>query len=296
MRTTFALVLTSLAVTLQTLGCAEGDGTTSSVSTPDASANTKDGAVQDAAADSSPPDADSSSPDASTDTSVDSPTTSDSSVVDSATSDGSADSSSPDASPVDSSAPETAVDSAVDASPPSSIHISEIFVALAMQGNMEEWVEISAPPETKLDGLMLRHYRWESASKPTVAVFDLPIADSGEKMPAKGLWVVGGAMANNTDKFYLASDNFGLADSAGSLQLYRNSTKELLDAVGYGLAQPAQAPEAPYTTMFLSPAPLGAEGTTDRSTGRRSVSAPANNALDFCLQIPTPGSSNASCL
>ncbi len=177
----------------------------------------------------------------------------------------------------------------------SKLLISEIFVDRNLAGDAHEWIEISGPPGTPIGDLSLRHYRWESASNPTVLVFDLAVAPTGTQMPSNGFWTVGGYQSPALQSYTIASpDNFGLDGSAGSLQLYRPSNGQLLDAVGYGGAQPANAPSAPTTTMYGSAAPLAQSGTDTMSTARRPGSAAQDNSVDFCVQDVTPNGANGS--
>lgn len=327
MRRRFFLGFAGLCL-VQICGCAESEKATD-INYVDASPDAKDSGAKDAIADSTVSDApadtttdsavDSGSADSGVDSTTDSSTAD--SAVDSATVDtGPLDSSMPDSakpdsaivdsgldsSSVDSSKPDgstdsaldTASDSPTDASPPSLIHISEVYVDLALQGDRYEWIEIAAPPGTALDDFMIRHYQWSSASLPTVLKFDLPIASAGTVMSSKGLWVVGGQLASYTDRSYSIAkpDNWGIDGTAGFIQLYRIAGQELVDTIGYGKAQAATAPVAPFALMFGSPAALGLSGSTNQSTGRKTGPSVGNNSLDFCPQSPTPGTANGPCL
>jgi hypothetical protein len=302
MRRSISIAFVAFGLCLaQTYGCAQGTNDTDSFSgSQDASVDAKDSSH-----DSSP---DSGTADSTADTQpqTDSSTDTTSSDAgpdgqDSSSDDSSiADSTPTDSTPVDSAQDSTVdshTDSPVDAGPLSAIHISEIYVAMSMQGDLHEWIEIAGPAGSALDDLMVRHYRWNSDADPTVLQFDLPLADGGKTMPSSGLWVAGGVMADYTDQSWsIASpSNFGFDGTAGSIQLYLASTGELLDAVGYGTAQPAQAPNVPYTTMYGSPAPLPSSGTSSESTGRIEGSKSGDNSKDFCVQAATPGKPNAPC-
>jgi len=187
-------------------------------------------------------------------------------------------------------APEAAVEAGTDASALPAIHITEIYVDVALQGDNVEWVAIAAAPGTPLDDLKLRHFKWESETKPIVQKFDLAVAGSGTVMPSSGYWVVGGFWAPSDQSYGISS--WGLDSSSGMVQLYRGSNQELLDAVGYGNAKPTDAPSAPFMTMEGTAAALPPPGTEDFSIARRGAGTWHDNSLDFCVQDATPKADN----
>lgn len=170
------------------------------------------------------------------------------------------------------------------------IYITEIYVDVALQGDDDEWVAIAAAPGTPIGELKLRHFKWAGSSKPLVQKFDLQVAPAGTLMPSSGYWLVGGYSGPTDQGYGIAS--WGLDSSSGSVQLYRASTLELLDAVGYGDAEPAEAPSEPLVTMQGSAAGMPAPGTTEYSIARKPGGTLFDNSLDFCVQLATPKADN----
>lgn len=196
-------------------------------------------------------------------------------------------------SPVEAAAdapPEAAVEAGADASALPPINITEIYVDVALKGDSVEWVAIAAAPGTPIGDLKLRHFKWVSSTEPIVQKFDLAVAPAGTLMPSSGYWVVGGYGAPSDQSYGISS--WGLDSTSGSVQLYRASSLELLDAVGYGAAQPVDAPTAPFMTMEGTAAPLPQWSTTDYSTARKPGGTWHDDSLDFCVQPATPKADN----
>ncbi len=168
--------------------------------------------------------------------------------------------------------------------------IHEIYVDRALEGDKVEFVEISAPPNTPLDNLWLRHIDDKG-----VPVFELRVADAGAKMKASGLWVVGTSFVT-VDKAHPLSA-WGLTGAGGSVQLLRKDiAMSLVDVVGYGGA-PASTATAPTKTIEGSAASIAASGSTGKTIGRKSVPGDTdNNSADFCVMNATPGAANGACL
>lgn len=169
--------------------------------------------------------------------------------------------------------------------------VHEIYIDRAVEGDKVEFVEIAAPPNTPLENLWLRHIDDKGA-----VVFDLPIADAGDKMSASGFWVVGTSFLLKVDKTHSLS-SWGLTGAGGSVQLLRKDIADsVVDVVGYGGA-PATAMIDPKKTIEGTAASIPAGGSTGKTIGRKSVPGDTdNNSADFCVMNATPGAANGPCL
>jgi hypothetical protein len=193
-------------------------------------------------------------------------------------------------------ASDSASDAGGDAGPTglAAARINEVLVDRNLAGDATEFVEISGPEGIALDKLHLR------AVKPDGSIaFDLAVGDAGAKMPASGLWTVGGAGALPNKSYSIAGpDNWGLSNDSGAIQLTRvdGVAVELLDVVAYGVA-PMTPTTEPKKVVEDVPAALPTSGSTNKSIGRKSV--PGNtdhNGGDFCVQTATPKAANGACL
>lgn len=174
------------------------------------------------------------------------------------------------------------------------LYINEVYVDRDLSGDKVEWIEIAGPPGAPLGGIRLRHYAYKGAGQPTVDKFDIAIAAAGAVMPASGKYTLGGLLSPAMKILSTSSpDSFGFDNTSGSIQLYRESDTALLDALGYGAATPVDAPTAPKTTMFGSPAALPPNGETGQGLSRKSAAPSADNSVDFCVQKTTPNNENA---
>lgn len=233
--------------------------------------------------------AESGSPDSATDSAVDDGGLDLDSTIDSG-SDSGADSGTP---PADTSSGGDTFTPPVDAGPGdiAKARVHEIYINRAVEGDKVEFVEIAAPPNTPLENLWLRHIDDKGA-----VVFDLPIADAGQKMHASGFWVVGTSFLLKVDKTHpLAS--WGLTGAGGSVQLLRKDIADsVVDVVGYGGA-PAAATIDPKKTIEGTAASIAAGGSTGKTIGRKSIPGDTdNNSADFCVMNATPGAANGACL
>lgn len=218
------------------------------------------------------------------------------SPVDSGAADsGAADSTTTDATSSDTSASDTATSdtASTDGGSPGAARIHEVFVDVGIAGDNTEWIEIAAPAGTAIDALWLRVLDKTGAVK-----FNKPVANAGAKMKSSGFWVVGGALATSTDKFYTLTDGWGLPSEGGSIQLTRNDgvAIELVDVVGYGTAPTSTTASEPKKLVEGTAAALPASGSTNKTIGRKSVPGDSDdNASDFCVMTATPGAANGSC-
>jgi len=199
-----------------------------------------------------------------------------------------------DAAPDTGTPPDTSVaDTPADAPlSPSNARINEVYIDRDFEGDLVEWVEIAAPPNTPLDALWIR-----VIDKGGAPVFNLPVADGGAKMKPSGLWVVGSNAVAKADKGYDPIKIWGLPNDGGSIQLTRNDgvAIQLVDVVGYGTA-PASTATEPKKTIETAPAALPPARVTKTTIGRKSVPGDTDdNSKDFCVMAATPGVANGSC-
>jgi len=179
-----------------------------------------------------------------------------------------------------------------DGGPPNSVRIHEVKVARAGEGDSVEFLELSGAPGTNIGTLWIRALRANGTN-----YWKLKVADTGTKMPASGLWVIGTLGIARVNKVY-PLDDFGFENDGGSIQLTDDavSATTIVDVVGYGSIV-AMASTDPKQTYEVAPAPLPMSGSTGKSFGRKSVPGDTNNnSTDFCPQNETPGLPNGSCL
>jgi hypothetical protein len=210
-----------------------------------------------------------------------------------------------DAGPADASgdASKDAGSDAADAGDPvAAVRINEIYVDNAGLGDTTEYIELRGAPGTLLDDLRLRLL---DDSGQVSGEIDVASA-AGDKIPASGLWVVGGGNtfqvdpSSDVDHVMLGSDlnAWGLQSARGAVQLVRGTARTLLDVVGYdeqsdagALPQPASNPK-----QTVEGTPAVAPATQKHSLGRTSGAADTNdNRADFCSMAPTAGRANAVC-
>ncbi|MBI2392834.1 MAG: hypothetical protein HYV09_24830 [Deltaproteobacteria bacterium] len=175
---------------------------------------------------------------------------------------------------------------------PSRARINEVYVDRYFEGDVVEWVEITAPPATPIDALWIR-----VIDKAGAPVLNLRVADAGTKMKTSGLWVVGSEAVAKVDKAYDPKTTWGLPNEGGSIQLTRNDgvVIELVDVVGYGTA-PASTATEPKKTIETAAAALPTSGSTGKTIGRKSVPGDTDdNSKDFCVMSATPGAPNGAC-
>lgn len=214
----------------------------------------------------------------------DSTTPTDTGVVDSATAD----------TTVADSTPPTDTAMTADSGPGDigKARIHEVYIDRNLEGDKVEYVEIAAPAGTPLQALWLRAI--DSKGTP---IFNLPVGATGDKVGAKGLWVVGTIGITAVDKVYSLSE-WGFPNDGGSIQLTRSDgiVVALVDVVGYGGA-PATTATEPKKTIEGTAATLPASGSTKKTIGRKSVPGDTDDNLsDFCVMTATPGAANGSCL
>jgi hypothetical protein len=192
------------------------------------------------------------------------------------------------AAPSDGGSNDGSVDAAPDASDAGKtdagtapLVISEVFAADILS---KRYVEIAGPPGTPLVDLKLRIV---SSTGTVLKTVDVP-KGTGDVMPARGTWVVGGIAEAAVDNGLLVSA-WDLPSDNGSVQLVRQgATTTLLDVVGYGTcaAQVATAPTASFEGVAaVTP---GTKALL-RKPGRADTGV---NADDFCKGSASPNAAN----
>lgn len=174
-----------------------------------------------------------------------------------------------------------------------SVRINEIFVERSGSGAKVEYIEIRGPAGVAIDDLSIRVL--DSTGTPTAAN-PYAVATAGQKMPASGLWVIGGFLAS-TDTVISIPNGWDL-DTKGSVQLLRGASKTLIDVVGWtddadagAIPQPTSDPK---TVVEGKPFVLPATGT--KSFGRAATGADTNdNAKDFCNMNQSAKATNGAC-
>jgi len=179
-----------------------------------------------------------------------------------------------------------------DGGPPNSVRIHELKIDRAIEGDRVEFIELSGAPGTNIGTLWIRALKADGTN-----YWKLRVADTGTKMPASGLWVIGTATISRVNKIYSLTE-FGLENDGGSVQLTDDavSSTTLVDVVGYG-GVVAMASTDPKQTYEGTSAMIPASGSTGKSIGRKSVPGDSNNNRnDLCVQNETPGLANGACL
>jgi len=186
-----------------------------------------------------------------------------------------------DATPADAGADATVRDAQADAAVVG-VTISEIFGADILS---RRFVEIAGPASTPLGELKLRIADGAGAILKTVDV----ASASGDVMPARGTWVVGGLAGSSVDHGLLVSA-WDLPSDNGTVQLVRVSggLTTVVDVVGYGAAA---------AQLATSPTP-SREGTAAATPAGKSLlrrppqTDTGNNATDFCRGNASPNAVN----
>lgn len=178
--------------------------------------------------------------------------------------------------------------------PPGSFYkINEIYVDRALLGDWAEWVEIMTEPGASVNHIRLRHYGVTGGA--WKLKFDVAVGSAGDVALTNGLWSIGGAKSPSKATASIASpENWGMSE-AGTLQLYNETTSELLDVVAWGSVPSGNTPDWPFTSVEGPPVDFGPSGDKTISLARRAGAADTDdNAADFCIQTSSANVPNAT--
>lgn len=189
---------------------------------------------------------------------------------------------------------DTGVDAPVATS--AEVRINEVYVDRAGGGAKVEYVELRGPAGVAIDDLFIRVI--DGAGKPS-ATTPYPVASTGQKMPASGIWLLGGALVSPVPDTVMSIPQGWDIDDKGAIQLVRGAASDVVDVVGWttdadGGAVP-QPTNAPKTVVEGKPFVLPTTGT--QSFGRAASGADTNdNAKDFCKMNQSARVANGACL
>lgn len=166
------------------------------------------------------------------------------------------------------------------------VRINEVYVERTGAGAKAEYLELRGPAGVDLGDLAIRIF---DATGTATASSPYPIATAGQKMPASGVWSVGGFLAN-VDTIISIPQGWDLS-TKGAIELVRGPSNTVIDTVGWTTDADAgaSAPKGEGKAYVLP-------STGTKSFGRAVNAADTNdNKTDFCTMAQTAKAANAAC-